>query len=168
MARQGRRDRTYAPLGLSCIAIGAAAIWIASGYPYGTVTAMGPGFVPTAVSIFLIVLGLLILLVRDHDEDVEETPHSGEAFPPANEQFGEPGALKAMACILGSIILFGYLIRPFGIALTTFCVVVLAALGHPGPRLGHVLALALGLAVAASIGFVVLLQLQIPIWPRLG
>lgn len=156
-----QHDITYRPLGATCIALGLLAIWIASDYPYGTVTAMGPGFIPTAVAAILVLFGSLILLARGKDLS-EQIEGGGLELAPA-EPFG---FLRAMLSIGAAIVLFGLVVKPLGLGLTVFLTVVVASLGHPGLRLPQALLLALALAVASCLIFVVLLSQSIPMFPR--
>ena len=50
--------------GLMLIAIGAAAIFIARNYPFGTALRMGPGYFPVVLGGLLIVFGLSVLAHR--------------------------------------------------------------------------------------------------------
>ena len=47
--------------GLMLIALGLAAIFIARGYPFGTVLRMGPGYFPIMLGIILVLFGLFVL-----------------------------------------------------------------------------------------------------------
>lgn len=49
--------------GLMFIAFGIAAIYIARDYPMGSAMRMGPGYFPTGIGIFLIVLGAIVALI---------------------------------------------------------------------------------------------------------
>lgn len=160
------RDPTYRPLGAACIALGLAAFYIASDYAYGTVTAMGPGFIPTAVAICLTALGAIILLAGGRDlqgaSDKADETLVAQASP-----FFSPGFIRATVSIIGAITLFGLAIKSLGLAITVFLTVVVGGLGHPGARLRPLLTLAIGLSIGSCLVFVVLLSQQIPIYPRL-
>lgn len=157
------RDLTYRPLGAACVVVGAAAIYVASDYPYGTVTAMGPGFIPTGVAVILIALGALILLARGGD--VPAGAGEADGANPDRPVFSI-GFLRAFAAIGGAIILFGLAIKPLGLALTTFLAVIAGGLGHPGVHWRALILLAAGLAVASCVIFVLLLSQSIPLFPR--
>jgi len=49
--------------GLMLIAIGAAAIFVARNYPFGTALRMGPGFFPVVLGGLLIAFGLAVLAI---------------------------------------------------------------------------------------------------------
>lgn len=156
-----QRDTTWRPLGIGCILLGAAAMGIATAYPYGTVTAMGPGFVPTAVALLLVLFGGLILAGRGGDVPAAA---EAEAGPPA---FSAEGPWRVIGAITAAIVLFGLAIRPLGLPLTVFGVVMVAGLAHPEARPGPLVLLALLLAAAAALVFVGFLGLSIGLAPRL-
>ncbi|MCA0423440.1 MAG: tripartite tricarboxylate transporter TctB family protein [Proteobacteria bacterium] len=157
------RDRTWLPLGISCIILGLAAIAIARDYPYGSVTAMGPGFIPTAVSILLIFFGALILAGRGRD--VPESADGGEIAAPA---FSPEGPWRAIGSITVSIVLFGMSIKPLGLPITAFLVVLVAGYAHSQMRIWPLLTLAVLLSAAATLVFIGLLGLNIGTLPRVG
>ena len=153
------RDSSYVPLGSACIALGCGAAWIASDYPYGSVTAMGPGFIPTVVAGLLILLGVITLILGGRD--VEPVP-SNDGAPAASPWT----VLRAMVCVLGAIVLFAVAIKPLGLGVTLFLVVIVAGLAPPDARPLPLAGLAALLSAAACVLFVVLLGLQIDILPR--
>jgi hypothetical protein len=159
------KDSTYKPLGASCMILGLAAILIAREYPYGTVTAMGPGFIPTAVAAILMLLGALILIAGGRDVTVADVAADETA---ADQRIISVGLLRAIVAIGGAIILFGLAIKPLGLGLTVFLATVIAGLGHPGANWRTLLLLALSLAVGSCLIFVVLLSQDIPMLPRFG
>ena len=55
--------------GLVCLVLGAAVLWVASDYRFGTPRRMGPGFFPITLAVILMGLGGLIVLtgLRSHD-----------------------------------------------------------------------------------------------------
>ena len=155
------RDTTWRPLGICCILLGGAAIAIAAGYPLGTVTAMGPGFVPIAVAMLLIFFGGLILIRGGRDVPLAAT--SDEADLPA---FSAEGPWRVIGAISAAILLFGVAIKPLGLAITAFLTVLVAGFAHSEMRLPPLLVLAVLLSAAASLVFVVLLGLNIGLMPR--
>jgi hypothetical protein len=166
-ARSIRRRKLpeYCALGLFCIVTGGGAIWIARDYPYGTLTAMGPGFVPTAIAAILALLGIVILLLRGSDvcED-ERKKEPGETMP---RRAGMPlDRLRVLALITGGILFFGATLRGLGLAISTFVLVVLVSLAQPGNKASFVLLLATSITAAACILFIALLDLAIAVFPE--
>jgi hypothetical protein len=149
---------------LFCLGFGGGAIWIARDYPYGTLTSMGPGFVPTAVATLLVVLGLLIGLggaaepVDEPDETTEAVPRTGM------EVLFSTG--RVMFFILGAVVLFGSIIRSVGLAISVFVLVVLASYARQHVRLIPTLVFASAVTVGTCVLFVTLLGLETPILPR--
>jgi hypothetical protein len=152
------RDASHFPLGMFCILLGAAALWIAQDYDTGTFISMGPGFFPKAVSGLLILLGIVILLLRGRDlpaaeKDARETP------PLA-------ASLRIIGSVTASIIVFAAALMPLGLPFSTFVMVAIAGLGHSGSRPSTILLTAAALAILATILFAWLLGLQIPVLPE--
>ncbi|WP_011579761.1 MULTISPECIES: tripartite tricarboxylate transporter TctB family protein [Chelativorans] len=152
-----------ATLGFFCIMVGAGAAWIARGYPYGTLTAMGPGFVPTAVAFLLIALGVAILLFDRSAPGPSQGPEANGAAQPV-QVFA--GVLRGMFFVLGGIIFFGLSLRSFGLAFSTFVLVIVVSLAQRGARPLPTLLLATAITLGACVVFVLLLGLQIPLFPR--
>jgi len=152
-------DRTHIPLGLFCILIGAAAMWIARDYETGTVISMGPGFFPKAISGLLVVFGAAILIVRGRD-----LPEDGEA---ATEPLGIAGLLRIVGCIIGSILTFAATLKGLGLPISIFLMVLVASFARSGTRPLAIVITALVLSVLATLLFAYALQLQIPVLPEL-
>ena len=72
-------------------------------------------------------------------------------------------AFGKLVLVLGSIVLFGLLLRRLGLAVALIVLVVLSAYASERFRWPAALALACGLAVCSVIAFVRLLGLPIPI-----
>ena len=123
--------------GVALVAVGLAAALIAQDYPFGTLRRMGPGFLPTVLSVLLIVCGIVIAVKR---------PDAAEAAPPL-------GARPLLA-ILGSILAFALLIRPAGLVVATLAAVPVAALAEGKLRPVAILLLAAGMAVMVCFIFV--------------
>src|SRR5579872_7498540 len=86
-------------------------------YRAGTLMHMGPGFLPTALGIILVLIGIAIAVVAlsDHEQD--------QAILSEHPQWW------AWLCILMSPIFFIFFGRYFGMAPGTFMCVFIAALG---------------------------------------
>jgi len=156
----------YVTLGLFCILVGGGAMTIAREYPYGTLIAMGPGFMPTAVSILLVFLGCVILLLRGTDVPNDSSADDSAAIS-VSRQSVRMGIARAMFFVLGGIIFFGLALRGLGLAISTFVLVLVVSLAQRGARPLATVMLAAAVTAAACIIFVVLLRLQIPLFPRM-
>ena len=135
--------------GLIFVAFGVAAIVLGSGYPLGTAARMGPGYFPRILGILLIVLGG-ILAVRG----------TRTVGPPMPRFRWRPTIV-----VLGSVVLFGAIVRIVGVALSTVILIVVASAASHEFRPRESLIVGVVLAALAVGVFVVGLQLQLPIWP---
>ena len=135
--------------GLLFIAIGAAAIVIASAYPLGTAARMGPGYFPRMLGILLIGLGALL------------------AFRGARLAGAPLGVWKwrPLVTVLGSVVLFGAMVTHAGLVLSTVVLIVLASSASREFRPREALVSGALLSALAVGVFVIGLNLQLPIWP---
>jgi hypothetical protein len=131
------------------IAIGIATIILGSRYTLGTAARMGPGYFPRILGILLIVLGGILA--------VRATRTVG---PPIRSFRWRPTLI-----VLGSVVLFGAIVRSVGVALSTVILIVAASAASHEFRPREALIAGVLLAAMAVGVFVVGLQLQLPIWP---
>jgi hypothetical protein len=138
--------------GMVFILLAAAFGFGATGYRLGTPANMGAGFLPVALAVLLGILGIAII--------VQSVLRSSEPI--------DWGSIRPFALIIGSIFVFALTLRPLGFAGASFITVLVAGFG--GPRVSWVQRLlpALVLSVVASVVFVQLLGLPIPLWPSLA
>ena len=129
--------------------LGVGALVIGSKYTLGTAARMGPGYFPRILGILLIVLGVVIAL--------RALRVRGEAMPRFR--------LRPLVVVLGSVVLFGLIVRPLGVALSTVILIVVASAASSEFRPREALVSGLLLAALAVGVFVIGLQLQLPIWP---
>ena len=135
--------------GVLFVLLGIATIALASKYTLGTAARMGPGYFPRILGILLIVLGAILAsrAVRT----------VGPPIPPFH--------WRSLIIVLGSVVLFGAIVRTVGVALSTLLLIVTASAASREFRpLESLIAGALLAALAVGV-FVVGLQLQLPIWP---
>lgn len=135
--------------GLIFLAFGVAAIVVARGYPLGTAMRMGSGYFPTALGGILALFGAYL---------VARGIRSGESSPVA-------WGWRPLACIVGSMLLFGFLMPRLGLVPALVAMFFTAALGGREFRLREVLVLT-ALMTALAVGvFVVLLKLPFALFP---
>ena len=146
--------------GLMFMLIGGAFAWGATSYSVGTGARMGPGYFPLLLGIVLAVLGAGILFYSlvEHTED------------------GEPVgkfAWRPIVFVLGANIAFGILLAglpslgvpAMGLILAIYALVIIASMAGDHFVLKDVLILATILSVGSYLAFIVLLKLQMPVWP---
>ena len=124
--------------GLMYASIGAGAAFIASGYNIGTSVRMGPGYFP-------VILGSLLMLVGGISM-VRSFFHHGTAIP----RF----AWRDIFLVLGSVIVFGLMIRGAGLLPSLFVMVVICAYASSEFRLRTAVLLAAGSAIFSALVFV--------------
>ncbi|HET8585096.1 MAG TPA: tripartite tricarboxylate transporter TctB family protein [Casimicrobiaceae bacterium] len=131
------------------IAIGIATILFGTRYALGSAARMGPGYFPRILGILLIVLGgiLAVRALRSRGSRI-----AALRWRPA-------------LIVLGSVVLFGAIVRPLGVALSTVILIVVASAASHEFRPREAFVAGLLLAAMAVGVFVVGLQLQLPIWP---
>ncbi|MDP9791734.1 hypothetical protein J2S43_000246 [Catenuloplanes nepalensis] len=119
------------------------------GYDRGTLLRMGPGYFPLLAGAIVAALGLAIVvkgLVAG-----EEIPF--EAVP-----------WRAIALIVVAVAFFGLFVRRLGFVPTSAVTALLVTLASRRVRPLMAVAVAAGLTAAATLIFVVGLQLRIPLW----
>jgi len=133
--------------GIMFLAIGLATVVIARDYPMGSAGQMGPGYFPTVLGWLLAAISAITLFCSLNMR--------GQAM----ERF----AWKDMLLILGSVLLFGLLVRGAGLACAIPVLVIVSARASSKFRWGPALALAFGSAVFCVLLFVKALGLPLPI-----
>ena len=146
--------------GLMFTIVGIGFAWGATNYTIGEGARMGPGYFPLMLGIVLAVLGLIVtftaLVVETEDGD-------------------KVGAIawKPLCFIIGSNILFGIClggipklgIPSLGLIVGIYALTFVASLAGEEHKTKEVLVLATVLAIVSYLAFIVLLNLQFPVWP---
>jgi hypothetical protein len=135
--------------GVLFVAIGIATFVYAARYSLGTAARMGPGYFPRILGILLAVLGGIVALRALY------VP--GPRVPRFH--------WRPIVIVLGSVVLFGAIVQPLGVALSTVILVVVASAASREFRAREALISGIVLAALAVGVFVVGLSLQLPIWP---
>jgi hypothetical protein len=146
-----RLKRAETLAGLLFVAFGAAALWLAAGYAYGTPTRMGPGFVPVALGWCLVVLGVVLAVAG-------AVASADNALPPSDT--------RPLLFLLLGVGAFALLLESAGLVAAIFACVGVARLAERPYRLVESAVLAVGLAGAGAAIFVYGLGLPIPLLPR--
>ena len=123
--------------------------WALTHYQMGTAVRMGPGYFPTVLGGLLAVLGLIVLL-------------GGLATdgPPVPQFHFRP-----LIFITVGTVLYGYLMKPLGLIITTAALVFVSAYGGHEFKWREVTIVWLVLAIFSWAVFVKGLTLPFPIWP---
>ena len=143
-----RRASADAVVGLVTIAIGIFVGAVALGYPFGTVTRMGPGFFPTALGVLMIIMGLGILIF--------------EARANLAQPISRP-AWKSLCFVLSGAAAFAILIDTAGLGPAAAASIFIASCANPQPRLSEMISLAFGGAVFCILVFIYGLQLPLKV-----
>jgi hypothetical protein len=141
--------------GLTFLGFGAAFALLSIGYGIGTTVRMGPGYFPFFLGAALAILGALIV---------------ARGF-----LAGEEGAIgiipwRAVALILGAIVLFGLTVRGLGLIPSTFLTALMSAFASRRAGILPALAVAFGLTILCVLVFVIALSLRLPLvgtWIRI-
>jgi Tripartite tricarboxylate transporter TctB family len=138
--------------GLMLIAIGAAAIFLARNYTFGTALRMGPGFFPVALGALLILFGLYILASGLR----EGTPLEASWSP------------RALIVLPLALILFGVLMQYAGFVPAMLVLIFASAAASTEFRFVEVLLFAAALTALCVAVFIWGLGLPYPLFGGLG
>jgi hypothetical protein len=138
--------------GLLFMGIGAFALIYGSKYTLGTAARMGPGYFPRILGILMLVLGALLALRAFR---LRGDPVPGWRWRPT-------------LLVLGSVVLFGAIVKIAGMAISTVVLIVIASAASHEFRPKEALIAGVFLAALAVGVFVLGLNLQLPIWPGQG
>lgn len=136
--------------GLLTVLVGGFAVWEASGYPFGQLARIGPGFFPVAIGILIIVLGVGILFEREPRLD-------------AHTSDGGKFGLRAFFFVPASVLVFIVLAGRFGVMPAVSALVLISALADPEYPVKQAVALSVILAIMASLIFVLGFGLPLPV-----
>ena len=131
------------------VALGALALALGSELTVGTTGSMGPGYVPRALAILIIVMGLGM--------GVRALLVGPQPFPSI--------AFRPLLLIGAAVALFAVLLPLAGLAITSLAVVICAGAAAADARVWENGLLAIGLAAFAVALFVYGLGLPIRVWP---
>jgi hypothetical protein len=146
--------------GLMFMAVGLAFAVGAYNYGMGDGAKMGPGYFPRMLGIILAILGGVITFKSLTVATVD------------GEKVGK-WAWKPLAFILGANLAFGVLLGglpsiklpAMGMIMAIYALTIISSFAGDRVKMKEVLILATILAVGSYLAFIVLLKLQIPVWP---
>jgi hypothetical protein len=137
--------------GLMFMAFGLFFAGFGTEYKFGTGANMGPGYFPTALGVILILLGFVIT--------------EGGLSSKAPEEKVEKCDFSVVLLILGSVFVFGLILGQFGLIAALFALVVISGYASHEFNWRTTMVNAAVLAVMCVLIFVVVLKLQIKLWP---
>lgn len=136
------------------VVIGGAFVVGALSYELGTPLRMGPGYFPLLVGVIVAALGLAVIV---------KGLVAGEVLT-----FGTV-PWRAVAAIVAALLFFGFTVEGLGFVPASAVTALLTTLASSRVRPLRALLVAAALTVAATLIFVVGLQLRLPLWgPWLG
>jgi len=135
--------------GLMFIAFGLGFMIVAGNYAMGTAVRMGPAYFPTVLGGLLALIGIAIF--------IESFIATGPKVPTI--------VLRPMTLILLGVCLFGILLKPLGLIVSTALLIGIGALGGHEFKLKEVVILYAVLVVFSVAVFVRGLGLPIPVCP---
>ena len=124
--------------GLMYAAIGVGAIVVAQSYNMGTSVRMGPGYFPTVLGALLLIVGSISM--------VRAFTHEGEAI----KRF----FWKEIVLVLGSVALFGIMVRGAGLLPSLLVLVVVSAWASDQFKIKNTLLLAVVTSIFSVLVFV--------------
>lgn len=123
-----------------------------AGYTMGTPARMGPGFFPFYLGVILMLLGIVVLV-------------SGLKVHQGDDGKIEKFHWKPILFVLGSVVVFGILLKPLGMLLDGVILVLGASLGSYEFRPKQAVILGIALSIFCALVFVAGLKLPIPLCP---
>jgi hypothetical protein len=136
--------------GLIFVVVGLSFVAMAGGYRIGDMHRLGPGMFPMLVGGLMAALGLVL---------------AGRAFAIDGEPIARFQARPIGVGLLG-IMVFGLLLRPFGLVLAIVALVCVSALAGKQFKAIETLILAIVLAGLSVVVFVWIVGMPLPLWPE--
>jgi len=146
--------------GLMFTGVGLAFAVGAKTYNVGDGARMGPGYFPLMLGIVLTFLGALILFNSFRSKMTDGDPIGAWAWKPLSLILG---ANLAFGVLLGGLPSFN--VPAMGMIVAIYALTIIASLADSKFNIKHVLILATILAVGSYLAFIMLLKLQIQVWP---
>ncbi len=123
--------------GLVWVVLGLAAIFVARGYAFGTITRMGPGFVPIMLGILLVLFGLF-------------AAWQGRSLPEVSLDL----SLRPFAYIIFGIIVWVLLVDWAGFVPAAIALILISAQSEPGMKMKEATLLAAGMSLIGYLIFI--------------
>lgn len=137
--------------GVMFLAFGLLFAGVGARYQFGSAAEMGPGYFPTVLGVILALLGVLI--------------SAGAMSRRAEEDTVGRFEWKVFLLILGSVTLFGLLLKALGLIASLFVLVMTSSFANPETTLKSAFLNALALIALCVVIFVWALDLSFSLWP---
>jgi putative tricarboxylic transport membrane protein len=134
--------------GLMYIVTGAAGMWIARDYPFGSALRMGPGYFPSVLGGIMVLMGIYVLVLGLRKE---------------HEKIQGNWSIRALIILPLSTIVFGILMEEAGFIPAMVALIPISAAAGRDFKWLEVLPLTIGLTVACAAGFIFALGLPYPL-----
>ena len=121
-------------------------------YAYGSALRMGPGYFPTWLGSLTTALGLIVF--------VRSFFIKGPSVPAFH--------WRPMLFIIGGCVLYGYILKPAGLIVSTIMLTAVCAYGGHEFKWKEAAWLSIVMAIVAWVLFVWGLKLPFPLWPEFG
>lgn len=144
------RDKKDFNAGILFIGIGGFFALFAQNYPMGTAVRMGPAYFPTMLGWLLVGLGLIVFF-RSFFLHGKEAPSKTH--------------WRQLLFILGSVLVFGFLLDRAGLIIASFALMFICAMGGWEFRWKEQLVNAVGMTAANVVIFHYGLGLPFKLWP---
>lgn len=139
--------------GIMFVAVGVAFAWGALGYSFGNSARPGPAYFPFGLGVILALLGALVLFGALTIETDNGEPVGKIAWWP-------------LGIIVGSVVLFGFLLPWLGMVAALPLLVITAAMAGDEFHWGEAIVNAAILTAGSWFVFIYSLNLTIPLWPK--
>lgn len=123
-------------------------------YRIGTLSDMGPGYYPLSLGIILIILGLIVAVIPETEEE--------GAYKNISVIF--KAYCRPWCGIISSIVCFMVLVRFSGLVPATFALIFIAGLSDSGNSLRDCLWLSVSGVIFAIVVFHYGIRIQMPLW----
>jgi len=133
--------------GLVYIGLGAAGMWMARDYPFGSALRMGPGYFPTVLGGMMVVFGIAVLLMGISN----------------NEKMKGTWSLRALFVLPLATGVFGYLMEEVGFIPAMLALIPLSAASGNEFKWGEIILLTIGLTIICTGVFIYGLGLPYPL-----
>ncbi len=137
--------------GILFVALGVFFSGLGTKYKFGSAANMGPGYFPTVLGILMLLLGAIVMLMALSSKAKEDSVEKFDWF--------------ATLWVIGSIVLFGILLKPMGLVFSLLGLVLVSSYASPDFHWKSAWINAIVLIIMCLGIFIYGLNLQLQLWP---